>query len=138
MRISDWSSDVCSSDLLGYQAPDNGLRLKVGRFQTAFAVPGVASKGLDRNDSPNIDIKWTDGVHLNMPIAGGWRGHVIGQYRQRKGTGAVAHAPLDFNDPDSRGTGFLALENKQRLGPDTQRMLSLTWMHDSLADQGLG
>src|SRR3546814_13084723 len=104
MRISDWSSDVCSSDLLGYQAPDNGLRLKVGRFQTAFAVPGVASKGLDRNDSPNIDINWTDGVHLDMPIAGGWRGHVIGQYRHRKGSGAVAHAPLDFSDPGSRGT----------------------------------
>src|SRR3546814_4357412 len=91
MRISDWSSDVCSSDL-------------------------VASKGLDRNDSPNIDINWTDGVHLDMPIAGGWRGHVIGQYRHRKGSGAVAHAPLDFSDPGSRGTVFLGLENKQRLG----------------------
>src|SRR3546814_825132 len=123
---------------LGYQAPDNGLRLKVGRFQTAFAVPGVASKGLDRNDSPNIDINWTDGVHLDMPIGGGWRGHVIGQYRHRKGSGAVAHAPLDFSDPGSRGTVFLGLENRQRLGPVTQRMLSLTWMPDSLADQGLG
>src|SRR3546814_2364278 len=73
-----------------------------------------------------------------MPIAGGWRGHVIGQYRHRKGSGAVAHAPLDFSDPGSRGTVFLGLENKQRLGPVTQRMLSLTWMPDSLADQGLG
>src|SRR3546814_1620583 len=59
------------------------------------------SKGLDRNDSPNIDINWTDGVHLDMPIAGGWRGHLIGQYRHRKGSGAVAHAPLDFSDPRS-------------------------------------
>src|SRR3546814_5827308 len=142
MRISDWSSDVCSSDLdeayLGYQAPDNGLRLKVGRFQTAFAVPGVASKGLDRNDSPNIDINWTDGVHLDMPIADGWRGHVIGQCRHRKGSGDVAHAPLHFSDPGSRGTVFLGLGNRQRLGPVTQRMRSLTWMPDSLADQGLG
>jgi len=123
---------------LGYQAPDDGLRLKVGRFQTAFAVPGVASKGLDRNDSPNIDINWTDGVHLDMPVAGGWRGHVVGQYRHRKGSGAVAHAPLDFSDDGSRATLFLGLENKQRLGPVTQRMVSLTWMPDSLADRGLG
>src|SRR5690606_13030954 len=67
-----------------------------------------------------------------------WRGHVVGQYRHRKGSGAVAHAPLDFSDSDSRATLFLGLENKQRLGPVTQRMVSLTWMPESLADQGLG
>ncbi|MDQ2701339.1 MAG: putative porin [Pseudomonadota bacterium] len=122
---------------LGYQAPDNGLRVKVGRFQTAFAVPGVASKGLDRNDSPNIDVNWTDGIHVDMPVAGGWRGHVIGQYRHRLGSGAVAHAPLDFSDDGSRTTVFLGLENRQRLGPITQRMVSVTWMPDSLAAYGL-
>src|SRR5690606_41612833 len=31
---------------LGYQAPEDGLRQKVGRFQTAFALPGAASTGL--------------------------------------------------------------------------------------------
>src|SRR5690606_9228027 len=31
---------------LGYRAPDDGLRLRIGRFQSAFALPGVASKGL--------------------------------------------------------------------------------------------
>ena len=122
---------------LGYQGPDDGLRFRVGRFQTEFVVPGVASKGLDRNDSPNIDVQWTDGVHLDMPLAGDWRGHVIGQYRNAKGSGGVAFAPLDFSDSDSRATMFFALENKQRLGAITQRMLSLTWMPDSLADRGL-
>ena len=122
---------------LGYQAADDGLRLKVGRFQTAFAVPGVASKGLDRNDSPNIEVQWTDGVHLDMPVAGGWRGHAIAQYRDRKGSGGLAHAPLDFSDTGSRATLFFGLENKQRLGPVTQRMVSVTWMPDSLADHGL-
>lgn len=122
---------------LGYMAPEGGLRLKLGRFQTAFALPGVASKGLDRNDSPNTEINWTDGVHLDMPVPDGWRGHVIGQYRHRNGSGSVAHAPLDFSDRDSRATVFLGLENKQRLGPVIQRMVSLTWMPDSLADRGL-
>src|SRR3546814_10913168 len=75
---------------------------------------------------------------LPISIGGGWRGHVIGQYRHRKGSCAVAHAPLDFSDPGSRGTVFLGLENRQSLGPVTQRMLSLTWMPDSPADQGLG
>lgn len=122
---------------LGYQAPDNGLRLKIGRFQSAFTLTGVASKGLDRSDSPNIEINWTDGVYLDMPVAGGWRGHLIGQYRHREGSGAVAHAPLDFSDGGSRATLFAGLENKQRLGPITQRMVSVTWMPDSLAELGL-
>lgn len=122
---------------VGYQTPENGLRLRVGRFQTAFSVPGVASKGLDRNDSPNTDVNWTDGVHLELAVANGWRGHVIGQYRHRKGSGGVAYAPLDFSDRDSRGTLFLGLESKEGLGAITQRMLSLTWMPDSLADRGV-
>lgn len=121
----------------GYQAPEGGLRLRVGRFQTAFAVPGVASKGLDRNDSPNTDVNWTDGIDLDIPAAGGWRAHLIGQYRNAKGSGAVAYAPLDFSDHNSRATLFFGLENKQRWGPITQRMLSLTWMPKSLADRGL-
>ena len=123
---------------LGYQAPDDGLRLRVGRFQTAFALPGVASKGLDRNDSPNIDINWTDGVHLDAPVSKGWRAHLIAQYRHREGSGSVAHAPLDFHDSDSRTTLFAGLENNRPLGPIVQRMVSVTWMPDSLADQGLG
>lgn len=122
---------------LGYQAPENGLRLRVGRFQTTFTVPGVASKGLDRNDSPNLDVNWTDGVDLDVPVAGGWRAHLIGQYRNAKGSGGVAYAPLDFSDDNSRATLFLGLENRQRWGPIMLRMLSLTWMPDSLADRGL-
>lgn len=122
---------------LGYQAPADGLRLRVGRFQTSFTVPGVASKGLERNDSPGADVNWTDGVHLDVPVAGGWRGHVIGQYRHRKGSGGLARRPLDFTDDASRATVFLGLENKQPLGPVIQRMVSLTWMPDSLADRGL-
>src|SRR3546814_4382788 len=31
MRISDWSSDVCSSDLLGRQMCDHLVRIHVGR-----------------------------------------------------------------------------------------------------------
>src|SRR5690606_15750560 len=72
---------------LGAQAPEDGLRFKVGRFQAAVARPGVASKGLDRNDSPNIDVQWTDGVRLDVPVTGDWRAHVVGQYRHRKGSG---------------------------------------------------
>src|SRR3546814_1343812 len=40
MRISDWSSDVCSSDLLGGRRFD-----RPGRAATAFGALGVAAAG---------------------------------------------------------------------------------------------
>src|SRR3546814_1039912 len=52
MRISDWSSDVCSSDLLARVARD--LEAEVGRVardvpgaQAAFAVQPLLQLGLD-------------------------------------------------------------------------------------------
>src|SRR3546814_12833299 len=43
MRISDWSSDVCSSDLLGYQDLEDDL-------------PAVGAHRLGRLDQPVIDL----------------------------------------------------------------------------------
>src|SRR3546814_13921537 len=38
MRISDWSSDVCSSDLLGYGSSDEDFDYKRYRASPSFAV----------------------------------------------------------------------------------------------------
>lgn len=122
---------------LGYAAPGEGLRARIGRFQTQFALPGVASKGLVRNDSPNIDVNWTDGVHLDMPVAGGWRAHLVAEHRHRRGSGGVARAPLDFSDGDSRVSLFAAMRNDRAWGPVDLRVLSLGWMPASLASAGL-
>lgn len=122
---------------LGYAAANGGMRARVGRFQVQFALPGVASKGLDRNDSPNIDVNWTDGVHLELPVAGDWRGHLIAEHRHQNGSGGVARPPLDFSDSDSRVSMFAGLENNKAWGPVDHRMLSLSWMPASLASAGL-
>jgi hypothetical protein len=122
---------------LRYAAPGDGLRVRVGRFQTLFALPGVASKGLVRNDSPNIDVNWTDGVHLDMPVAGGWRSHLVAEHRHRLGSGGVARAPLDFSDGGSRVSLFAAVQNDRPWGPVNLRVLSLGWMPSSLASAGL-
>src|SRR3546814_18224161 len=46
MRISDWSSDVCSSDLV-VNATNNrrGIEIKPNRFRSAFAQEGPAPQG---------------------------------------------------------------------------------------------
>src|SRR3546814_20152062 len=39
MRISDWSSDVCSSDLVGLETPDAiGAEIRFGRGGMAFVT----------------------------------------------------------------------------------------------------
>jgi hypothetical protein len=122
---------------LRYATPGDGLRVRIGRFQNQFALPGVASKGLVRNDSPNIDVNWTDGVHLDMPVAGGWRAHLVAEHRHHRGSGGVARAPLDFSDSASRVSLFAAMQNDRRWGPVDLRVLSLGWMPSSLASAGL-
>src|SRR3546814_4591174 len=41
MRISDWSSDVCSSDLVGYYVGAIGNPFEVGQTGTAGIVSGL-------------------------------------------------------------------------------------------------
>lgn len=120
-----------------WRAADNRSGLRFGRLQSRFELPGVASKSLDHNDSPNIDVNWTDGVHVDHLVAGGWRAHALLQHRHRRGSSSVARAPLDFRDGGSRVSGFVALENNEPLGPVVLRMLSLSWLPDSLAVDGI-
>src|SRR3546814_11152547 len=51
MRISDWSSDVCSSDLTNHVLPTGGVAravggLSVASFQIAISVQAAAPDGL--------------------------------------------------------------------------------------------
>jgi hypothetical protein len=120
-------------------APQGGdWTLRLGRFQGKFALPGVASKSLDRDDSPNVDITWTDGAHLQYRLNPGWRAHVVLQTNASNGSGQTARAPLAFDDQDSRITAFAALEATAPWGPLTQRLFAVTWMPDTLATDGLG
>lgn len=110
---------------------------RIGRFQSRFDLQGVAAKSLDRNDSPNMDVNWTDGVHVRYDGVPGWRVHGVLERNASRYPSAVRRAPLDFAQGDAGLGVFLGLEAAQRAGPLVQRMVSLTWMPDALASQGL-
>lgn len=117
---------------------DDGQRhqVRVGRFQTGFNLPVVPDKSLDRNDSSNVGIGWTDGLHWQSEIVGGWESHVIAQLNHRRGTGNTFRRPIDFSDSDSRLGTYMALRSAESWGPVTMRMLSLNWIPDALATHG--
>lgn len=112
--------------------------LRAGRFQSKIELMGVAAKSLDRNDSPNVDITWTDGLHVQYALSPAWRTHLVLQNTTSSGTSQATRGPLTFDDSSSRITTFAALESTKPLGPLKQRVFAATWMPDALAADGLG
>lgn len=118
--------------------PDTAWQVRLGRFQSKAELDGVAKKSLDRNDSPNTDITWTDGVQVKHTSVSGWTTTAIAQYNDSEGATQVRHAPLDFRDDGSRVSYFVGLENKQKAGPLVQRAVDVTWLPDALHSSGVG
>jgi hypothetical protein len=118
--------------------PDPAWQVRLGRFQSKAELDGVAKKSLDRNDSPNTDITWTDGVQVKHKSVSGWVTTAIAQYNDSEGATQVRHTPLDFRDGGSRVSYFVGLENKQKSGPIVQRAVDITLLPDALHSGGVG
>jgi hypothetical protein len=123
---------------LGHGAPGSDHQWRVGRFQTAINLPVVPGKSLDRNDSSNVGIGWTDGVHWQARISDTWTSHLIGQLNHRRGAGNTVRSPLDFSASGSRLGGYFALEATEHPGPLVMRVFSINWIPDALAADGRG
>jgi hypothetical protein len=104
------------------------VQLRVGRMQTSYELAGVPRKALDRNDSPNTDVTWTDGLHASFGVVDGWRQHLVLQRNGDRGPSNVVRRPLDATAPDSRVIVFTAAELEGRFGPFIQREIGLTWI----------
>jgi hypothetical protein len=131
--------DVTLDELhVEHAAAGGGWTLRGGRFQSKFELDGIAAKSLDRNDSPNMDVTWTDGVHLRHGGLPGWWLHAVVQRNADGGTGAALHPPLDFSAAGSRHSAFLGLEARAPAGPVVQRMLSLSWLPAALPEAAAG
>ena len=112
-------------------------QVRVGRFQSSFELKGVAKKSLDRNNSPNTDITWTDGLRLRYQAGNGWQSTFIAQYNDNEGATEVRRGPLDFSDDGSRWSYFVSLQNRRKLGPIVQREIDVTWLPDALYGKGV-
>lgn len=111
--------------------------IAVGRMETKFvARGGVFAKSLDRNDSNNLRINWTDGMHSTFKAENGWESHLILQYNSSDGPSNVRRDPLDFSAGKSRVSTFLGFENLQARRGLIQRALDITYMPASLLTDG--
>jgi hypothetical protein len=111
--------------------------LAVGRMQTKFvARGGVFAKSLDRNDSNNVNVNWTDGLHTTFRGRSGWVPHLILQHNSSDGPSNVRRGPLDFSDSSARITYFLGIENLERTPLFLQRGFDISYLPKSLLKDG--
>ena len=101
-----------------------------------MARAGVFAKSLDRNDSNNFNVNWTDGLHGKVHFGNDSIIHLISEYNDKDGPSNVRRGPLDFSDTNSRVSHFFAWESKKRLGPITQRGLDITYLPSALLKDG--
>ena len=124
-------------ELFLHWAPVDGGSVALGRLQTRFVLRGgVYAKSLDRNDSNNVNITWTDGLQASYRTEKGWNASVILQYNSTEGTSNIRRDPLDFNDGDARITYFAGIENTNALGNIVQRGFDISYLPASLLQDG--
>ncbi len=118
--------------------PGEDWNLRLGRMQTKFSLGDLMGKSLDRADSPNTDITWTDGGHLSYLAPGGWSSHLVLQHNSPIGASNSFRAPLAFADADSRVTIFAGVEDLRQKGPVAQRGIGITYVRDALPEEATG
>jgi hypothetical protein len=124
--------DVTVDELFARVALGRGAEVRAGRIQTSFELAGVPRKSLDRNDSPNVDVTWTDGVHLSIPLSAGVRQHLVVQHNPAGGPTNTLRRPLDFTDPGSRVSVWAAVSANPARGLVAQRELGVTVLPSAL------
>jgi hypothetical protein len=109
----------------------------VGRLQTrAVLRSGVYAKSLDRNNSNNVNINWTDGILAIYRARNGWRSSFVLERNDSDGSGSIRHGPLDYNDSQARNTYFAGFENIDRWRLIVQRAFDVSYLPNSLLTDG--
>lgn len=109
----------------------------LGRLQTRFVLRGgVFAKSLDRNDSNNTNVTWTDGLQATYRAENGWNSSFILQRNARDGSGSIRRGQLDFDDSGARNTYFVGFENISGWGPIVQRGFDVSYLPASLLEDG--
>jgi hypothetical protein len=113
------------------------FNVAVGRMQIkSVARGGVFSKSLDQNNSNNLRINWTDGLHTTFKARNGWESHMVLQYNSEDGPSTVRRDPLDFSDSGSRVSYLFGFENLQEKRRLVQRALDVNYFPASLLING--
>jgi hypothetical protein len=129
--------DITIDTLFVHRFRNERFDLVAGQLQTKFVSRGgVYAKSLDRNDSNNTRVNWTDGFHGTYRANNGWVAHGILQYNSRSGPSNVRRDPLDFSSRGSRVSYYFGAENVEQRGVLLQRGIGISYLPQSLMTDG--
>jgi hypothetical protein len=113
------------------------FNVAIGRMQAKFvARGGVFSKSLDQNNSNNLRVNWTDGLHATFKAKNGWESHMVLQYNSEDGPSDVRRDPLDFSDDGSRVSYLFGVENLREKHRLVQRAIDINYLPSALLVNG--
>src|SRR3546814_15600886 len=110
MRISDWSSDVCSSDLRLFEFADDGRLESIARVATAehresgWLLRGVKRTYFENNSVTQTEVMeehWTsqlDPAALADSASNHWRQHYMSARDLRSGINYRKHTGLEATE----------------------------------------
>jgi len=140
----DWSAPTRTGAALGDTTLDEawlqwspagqGWSLRLGRFQHSAPLATLTGKSIGQNDSPNLDVNWTDGVRFQRDATLGGTLTLLLRYMDADGPGSVYRAPLDFDAGGARVAGFVGWDSRKAIGPLVQRAIGLDLMPRALPD----
>ena len=130
------AGDATIDQLFVSLRPNPRSEIAIGRLQTCFELSGVSAGSLDRCDSPDTDITWTDGARVSYRSVDGWNWHLIFQRNLEAGATNVRLPPLSFADHDSRISYFGVVESNEAYGPIVQRAFDVSYLPSSLMKEG--
>lgn len=117
-------------------SPAERLWLRGGRFQLSFPLRGVVPKGLNRYDSPNTSIEFTDGLWVRIQFHDNWEAHLVSEYNSPAGASSTVRSPLRFDDSGSRVSWWGMLRHRNTDGFWNQRELSVNLLPNTFEKDG--
>lgn len=103
-----------SFDHFYYRYSNDGLDLKVGRFQHTPGVKSNSGRSILRFQSNNINNHWIDGFHLKKYLNDEWFGEVVGEYQNRGNTSYSYRPLLNFGKNEHNAAAYIGLQNLTR------------------------
>jgi hypothetical protein len=105
---------------------------RIGRFQTSYAIGGVISNAIIRNDSPNVDVKWTDGALFAFIPAAGWNADLVVQWHHKNAPSNTYRNPLDIANSDTPFTFFTHIRKSYKDNVIRYTALDVIYSPDAL------
>src|SRR3546814_19264582 len=106
MRISDWSSDVCSSDLWSIRGPEGNPDARARRTEIVAVAAGIGAEKFELERAGVVPGGLRRGGE-DRPGCGGRRAHEYGGRPPRRIDTGVLPSPVFAHLPASQLTAFL-------------------------------